>query len=129
MTRATYPVTSEGQRSSAIRAIHERPLGSGFIVEVRERTRSLDQNALLWALLTAFERQATLNGQRLRADQWKAIMMHALNHPVDMLPTLDGKSWFAAGLRSSKLTLGEMSELLELVQSEAAQRGVLLEKV
>jgi hypothetical protein len=46
-----------------------------------------------------------------------------------MLPTLDESTWFAAGLRSSKLTKPEFSLLIELINSEAAERGVKLEKV
>jgi hypothetical protein len=45
-----------------------------------------------------------------------------------MLPTLDESTWFAAGLRSSKLTKPEFSALLELIQAEAAMRGVEWEK-
>lgn len=125
--RETFRITSRGQLITAFK--HADAQAFPFIVEVRDVTRSSDQNAFMWKWLRAFESQAELAGRTLTKEQWKAVFLQALGHPQDMLPTLDESTWFAAGLRSSKLTKPEFSDLLELIQAEAATRGVNLEKV
>jgi hypothetical protein len=125
--RVTFRITSRGQLISAFK--HADKQAFPFIVEVRDVTRTDEQNRLMWPMLAAFSEQAKLSGRTLIKDQWKAVFLQALGHPQDMLPTLDESTWFAAGLRSSKLTKSEFSLLIELINSEAAERGVKLEKV
>ena len=126
MDRVTFRITSRGQLITAFK--HADKQAFPFIVEVRDVTRTDEQNRLMWPMLTAFSEQAKLSGRTLIKDQWKAVFLQALGHPQDMLPTLDESTWFAAGLRSSKLTKSEFSLLIELINSEAAERGVKLEK-
>jgi hypothetical protein len=126
MDRVTFRITSRGQLITAFK--HADKQQFPFIVEVRDVTRTDEQNRMMWPMLTAFSEQAKLSGRTLIKDQWKAVFLQALGHPQDMLPTLDESTWFAAGLRSSKLTKSEFSLLIELINSEAAERGVKLEK-
>ena len=126
MDRTATTITSRGQLLTAFKYAGQQAYP--FIVEVRDVTRTDEQNRLLWPLLTAFQDQATLTGKRFNKGQWKSVFMQALGHPQDMLPTLDESTWFAAGLRSSKLTKPEFSALLELIQAEAAMRGVEVER-
>jgi hypothetical protein len=126
MDRVTFRITSRGQLISAFK--HADKQQFPFIVEVRDVTRTDEQNRLMWPMLTAFSEQAKLSGRILIKEQWKAVFLQALGHPQDMLPTLDESTWFAAGLRSSKLTKTEFSALIDLIQAEAAQRGVKLDE-
>lgn len=119
-------VTTRAQLETGFREIARLPYP--YMLVARERTRTDDQNDALWPRLRCFQEQTTLKGQKLRDDQWKAVFLKALGHECEMLPTLDEKSWFAAGLRSSTLGVKEFSDLLELIQAEAAQRGVEWEK-
>jgi hypothetical protein len=124
--RVTFRITSRGQLITAFK--HANKQAFPFVVEVRDVTRTDEQNRLMWPMLTAFSEQAKLSGRTLIKDQWKAVFLQALGHPQDMLPTLDENTWFAAGLRSSKLTMPEFSALIDLIQAEAAQRGVKLDE-
>jgi hypothetical protein len=126
MDRVTFRITSRGQLITAFK--HADKQQFPFVVEVRDVTRTDEQNRLMWPMLTAFSEQAKLSGRTLIKDQWKAVFLQALGHPQDMLPTLDENTWFAAGLRSSKLTKPEFSALIDLIQAEAAQRGVKLDE-
>jgi len=126
MDRVTFRITSRGQLISAFK--HADKQQFPFVLEVRDVTRTDEQNRLMWPMLTAFSEQAKLSGRTLIKDQWKAVFLQALGHPQDMLPTLDESTWFAAGLRSSKLTKPEFSALIDLIQAEAAQRGVKLDE-
>jgi hypothetical protein len=124
--RVTFRITSRGQLISAFK--HADKQQFPFVLEVRDVTRTDEQNRLMWPMLGAFSEQAKLSGRTLIKDQWKAVFLQALGHPQDMLPTLDESTWFAAGLRSSKLTKPEFSALIDLIQAEAAQRGVKLDE-
>lgn len=119
-------ITSRGELETAFREIAKLPYG--YMLKASERTRTDEQNRLLWPCLKAFEDQATIRGQTFRDHQWKSILMEALGHEQEILPSLDGSRWFAAGLRSSQLGVKEFSDLIELINAEAAERGVILEK-
>jgi hypothetical protein len=121
-------ITSRDQLETAFREIAKLPYG--YVLKASERTRTDDQNRMLWPLLACFERQgATIRGQTFTDHQWKSIFLEGLGHEQEFLPSLDGSRWFAAGLRSSKLGVKEFSDLLELIQAEAATRGVELKRV
>ena len=90
-----------------------------------ENKRTLEQNAKMWAMLTEIAIQGELRGQRWAPDQWKAIFMKDLGQEVEVLPTLDGKSWFPCSLSSSKLSKGKMSELIESMLAWGTQNGVV----
>jgi len=119
-------ITSRAQLEAAFREIAQYPYG--YILEARDPTRSDDQNRLLWPLLGCFEHQANINGQVLKDHQWKSCFMEALGHEQEILPSLDGSRWFAAGLRTSKLGVREFSDLIERINAEAAERNVDLTK-
>jgi len=120
-------ITSRGQLETAFRAISK--LAYGYILTARAPNRTDEQNRMMWPILACFEKQADINGRKLKDHQWKSVFLEALGHEQDMLPSLDGSRWFAAGLRSSKLTKAQFSELLELMLAEAAQRGVDLKGI
>lgn len=126
MDRTTFRITSRGQLITAFK--HADAQAFPFIVEVRDVTRTDDQNRMLWPILKAFSEKVEIRGQRLAPDQFKCVLMHAWGQEVETLPTLDGKSWFPVGFRSSKLTKPEFSDFLSFIQAEAAQRGVEWEK-
>lgn len=124
MERTTLTITTRAQLETAFRFAAKQQYP--YIVEVRDVKRTDEQNRTMWLWLAAFEEQAELSGKRFSKEQWKVIFLQALGKELEVLPTLDGKSWFPAGFRSSKLTIPEFSDLIELIQSEAAARGVAL---
>ena len=113
MLREARTITSRAQLETVFR--HIAKLAYPYVVEWRDVRRTDEQNNLMWPLLQCFAVQTELNGKRLTKEQWKCVFMHALGHEVEVLPTLDGKSWFPAGFRSSRLSKSEFSDLLELI--------------
>lgn len=118
-------ITTRAELETAFREIARMPYG--YMLEVRDPTRTDEQNKLLWPLLGCFEQQAMVKGQHWKDHQWKSMFMEALGHEQEILPSLDGSRWFAAGLRTSKLGVREFSDLIERIHAEAAERGVDLE--
>ncbi len=96
--------------------------GHRMVVEVRKETRSLAQNALLWATLTDISKQVDWYGRKLTPEEWKHVFTASLAKQ-DVVPGLDG-GFVVLGKSTSKMTKAEMSELQELMQAFGAQQGV-----
>lgn len=96
--------------------------GRRLIVEVRTETRSLAQNRRLWAMLTDVSLQVEWYGQRLSAEDWKAIFTAALRKSR-AVPGIDG-GFVVLGQSTRTMTRAEMSELQTLMEAFGAERGV-----
>ncbi len=113
-------------RGRAVRWVENAP--DGTVVEFKQKGRSSDQNAAMWSVLTQINRQRPVhNGVKMSAVLWKAVFMQALGAELVMLPTLEGDGLFPFGHRSSKLTVSEMGDLIELMLSWAATEGLTVE--
>lgn len=115
-------LANEAVKARAIRWIMAAPVG--MAVEFKPATRSLDQNAKLWACLTDVSRQVEWYGQRLTAEEWKDVFSASLRR-AKVVPGLDAGSFVVLGLRTSKLTKAEFSDLIELIHAFGAERGVV----
>lgn len=96
----------------------------GMIVTIAEPTRSLQQNARMWAQLTDVAEQVDWYGNRLTAEEWKDVFSAALKKQR-AVPGLDG-GFVILGQRTSKMTKREMSDLIELMNAFCAERNVTL---
>lgn len=84
--------------------------------------RSLDQNALLWAVLTDVSRQVEWHGHRLTKENWKDIFTAALKRQ-QVVPGIDG-GFVVLGTSTSRMSKQEFSELIELIYAFGAEHGV-----
>lgn len=101
--------------------------GRPWTLELRERTRTDEQNDALHGLIDQILKQRPhLNGLKMTKESYKAVFMHALGHEMAMLPTLAGDGFFPAGLRTSKLTVGEFSNLIEYVLAWCAEQKLVI---
>jgi hypothetical protein len=96
--------------------------GHRMVVEVKPETRSLAQNALLWATLDDISKQVDWYGRKLTAEEWKHVFTASLAKQ-DVVPGIDG-GFVVLGKSTSKMTKGEMSELQGLMHAFGAQKGV-----
>ena len=95
---------------------------AGYVAEVREPKRTMDQNDKMWAMLTDVSVAMPL-GRRHTPDDWKAIAMNACSWECAFLEGLDGRP-FPVGFRSSKLTKAQMSTLIDWLQAFGDEHGV-----
>jgi hypothetical protein len=119
----THTVILRGNRDFAHRIIDCAPVGS--VMKVSKPTRTLDQNARLWAMLSEIS-AAKPEGRELTPDVWKSLFMHALDHAQRFEMALDGKGMVPVGFRSSKLTKDQFSDLFLVIEEYAARNGVEL---
>lgn len=129
-TKQKFILAHDMARRGAMEAVARAP--AGFVVEVREPSRNLDQNALLWVLLTEFSRQLEwpVNGKMvsLSPDDWKTILSASFRRETQrMTQGVDG-GLVMLGARTSQMGKREFAEFIEFIQSVAAERGVELER-
>lgn len=113
-------------RRRAVEAVSKAP--AGFVVTVKEPSRSLDQNAAMWPLLEAFSRQLEwpVNGRmvKMEPDEWKDVLTAAFKgEQVRLAMGLNG-GVVMLGLRTSKMGKRMFSDFLEFLHATAADRGV-----
>jgi hypothetical protein len=84
--------------------------------------RSLGQNRLMWDTLTELAKQVEWHGQYLTKEEWKDVLTAALKRQK-VVPGIDG-GFVVLGSSTSKMTKGEMSELIELAYAFGATHGV-----
>jgi hypothetical protein len=118
--RQFFSLVHDTARQMAVRAVTRAPVG--YVVEVKPKTRTLDQNAKLWALLTDLSEQVDWHGQKLTPDEWKIVMTASIRRQR-VLPGIDG-GFVAIGESTSKMTIKEFSDLVELIHAFGAQHEV-----
>jgi len=113
-------------RQNAAKAVQDAPVG--FVVEIKEPSRTLAENALLHAILTDMARQATWHGQKLPMEVWKRLCMAAWLRETGekpmMIPALDGHGFDVIFERTSRLTKKQCAELIEWIFAFGAELGV-----
>jgi len=114
-------IRTEADRKEASR--WARGVGVGTIVEFRKSTRSNVQNALLWARLTEIAAKVEWYGRHLTSENWKDVFTASLRKS-EVVPGIDQGSVVVLGQRTSKMSVGEMADLLTLIDAFAAERGI-----
>lgn len=109
-------------RADAERAVRECP--RGWMMELRPPTRTLMQNARLWATLDEISKHVEWYGRKLTSDEWKDVFSAALKQQ-QVVPGIEG-GFVVLGAHTSAMTISEMSDMLELMSAFAAERGVVL---
>lgn len=91
---------------------------------LRRPKRSLDQNRLMWPLLSDFSKQVEHFGNKYTSEQWKDILTSAFTGCTEYAPSLDGRGVVAFGVRTSEWPKDTFSQFIEFVFAEGADRGV-----
>ena len=108
-------------RQRAVEAVREAP--AGYSVTIAEPKRSLESNARMWAMLAEVSEQVEWYGKRLTPEDWKHVFTASLRR-LEVVPNLDGTGFVALGMSTSRMSVREMSDLIELISAFGAERGV-----
>lgn len=122
MGRALLILSDTEVRAKATSWVEKAPPGTRLTFQAPRR--SIDQNSLLWSLLTQISVQKEHCGRRYTPDAWKILMLHACGREVQFLPALDGTTFVPWGQSSSDLSKAEMTELIEFIICWCAENGV-----
>lgn len=108
------------QKQYAKQCIDAAP--ADYVVEIRKKTRSLEQNARLWAMLTDISRQVEWYGRMLKPEDWKHVFSAALKKQ-EAVAGLDG-GFVVLGQPTRNMTIQEMKNLMDLMSAFGDERGV-----
>ena len=118
-------------RQNACKAIMAAP--DGYWVTIQDETRTIEQNRLLWPLLTLWSKhqEAIVNGRpgKQSKETWKVILLHSFrkNHSRELR--------FALGLDGDLVPLGyethtmgkrEFADFLTFILAETGERQMEL---
>ena len=121
MIGQTIVLRSPASRDGAKRLVDLAPQGA--VLNIRPATRTNEQNALMWSLLSEISR-AKPEGRELTPEVWKSLFLHALGHTQRFEMALDGRGVVPVGFRSSRLTKEQFSELIEMIREYGARHDV-----
>jgi len=121
MSKSLFFLVHDAARNNAIACVKQAP--EGYCVEVKPKTRSLEQNARLWAQLSDISRQVVWHGRKLSPENWKIIFSAALKKQ-EVVPNLENDGFVVLGQSTSKMTVKEMTDLLELMNAFCAENNV-----
>lgn len=117
----TVILHGNSQRSFAKTLIDRAPVDA--VLTIRQATRSTEQNAKMWAMLSDISR-AKPEGRNWVPETWKAAFMHCLGHQVQFCEGLDNSGPFPLGFRSSRLSVSQMADLITCMQEYGDRHGV-----
>ena len=124
MSKQAFFLVHDMARANAVKAVQTAP--AGYMVQISEPNRSLEQNAAQWPYLEAFakQKQLCINGQMewATADDWKDVLTGCWNGEMRMA-AFDGKV-IMLPQRTSKMGKKAFSTWMEFLVAMAAQSGV-----
>lgn len=97
--------------------------GHKLVLKVKPATRSDAQNRRMWAMLTDISRQTVWHGMKLSPEDWKHIFSSQVLK-LRSVPNWENNGFIVLGQSTSKMTVAEMGELMELMEAFGADRGV-----
>ncbi|EOX0538034.1 recombination protein NinB [Klebsiella aerogenes] len=124
-----FHLINESVKQNAINFIRTLPIDQKrpLILDIKEMTRTLDQNRKMWPLLKDLSDQVTWFGNKYDSDDWKdlitAMVAKSKKQEQRMAPGLDG-GVVMFGQRTSKMTVRQMVEVIEAIYWFGTQLGV-----
>jgi hypothetical protein len=116
-TRATVTINTPADRDQIARWAQKIEVGT--VVTFRKKSRSTEQSAKMWAMLHEVAEQVEWYGQKLDAEDWKDMFTASLRH-ARVVPGIDKGTYVPLGMRTSTMTIEEMTNLIELIYAFGA---------
>ncbi|MDY0438330.1 recombination protein NinB [Pasteurella multocida] len=120
---------SEQVRSNCQDFIAKLPIDDDkpLVVDIKPRTRNLEQNAKFHAMCQDVANQLEFMGRKLTMEQWKVLFIsgHAMatNEKADVVPGLEGE-FVNIRESSAKMSVKRMASLIEYVTAYGISHGV-----
>ena len=86
------------------------------------KTRSLQANRRMWAMLRDVSQQVVWHGQKLHDTEWKDVFTAALKRQK-VVPGIEG-GFVVLGTSTSRMTVAEMGALMELMEAFGSEQNV-----
>lgn len=131
MSRITYDLYNPQQARPLLTEAWEwvkaqTMAGNRVQLKAQTETRTIKQNSMMWSCLTDLSKQVDWYGQKLSPDDWKHVLTASLRKQR-AVPGIDG-GFVVIGLSTSKMTIPEMIEMIDLSHAFGADKGVIWSK-
>ena len=123
--RRIFYLEHELARRNAIRAVQDAPWG--MMIAIQEKTRTLQQNALLWPLLTCVSKKVEWFGKLRPEENWKDLFTAELKDQL-ILPRISKNGFVVCGRSTKDMSKKEFSNLIEIIYSFGAEHNIDFEK-
>ncbi|MFP1728003.1 recombination protein NinB [Lonsdalea quercina] len=122
--KQVYYLVDQPRKQNAISFIQQLPTDPNkpLTITIQERTRSLEQNARLWATLRDISDQVVWYGRKMDSESWKCVFTAALKKQ-ETVPGIEG-GLVVLGQSTRNMRVSEMSDLIELMNAFGAEHGV-----
>lgn len=120
MSKSIFFLNHQQARNNALQCVKEAP--EGYCVEVKPKTRSLEQNRRMWAMLSDIANQVIWYKKTLTPENWKDVFSAALKKQ-EVVPSIDG-GFVVLGQSTSSMSIKQMLDLQELMSAFGAEHGV-----
>lgn len=95
----------------------------GSIAEFKDATRTLEQNAKMWPMLTDISKQVEWYKNWMTKEEWKDFFS-AIILKQKVVPNMEGTGFIAVGGRTSKMGKRMFSEMIELMYAFGSDHDV-----
>lgn len=107
----------------AYAAIMKGIQSAAVVMELGRESRSTDQNSKLWPMLTDISKVVEWYGKMYSKEEWKDIITGSFRN-CEFVPNISGNGFVVVGLRTSKMSPSEFSDLIEFIYSFGAENNV-----
>lgn len=127
MSRITYDLYNPQQARPLLTEAWEwvkaqTMAGNRVQLKAQTETRTIKQNSMMWSCLTDLSKQVDWYGQKLSPDDWKHVLTASLRKQR-AVPGIDG-GFVVIGVPTSKMTIAEMIEMIDLSHAFGADKDV-----
>ena len=123
----TLIIKNEGIRQRAIEAVQQCPINAKITIGDAD-LRTLEQNALLHALLSDISKQVTHQGMKFNVTVWKrlctAAYLREIRESPMLIPAIDGNGIDIIYEKTSKMGKKKLSGLVEWVSCFGSEHNV-----
>lgn len=124
-----FHLVNDAIKQNAISYIRDLPVDQKrpLVLDIKEPTRTLEQNKKMWPLLKDLSDQVIWFGNKYDSDDWKdlitTLVAKSKKQEQRMAPGLDG-GVVMFGQRTSKMNVRQMVEVIEAIYWFGTQQGV-----
>lgn len=122
MDKAYFVLSHQAARKNAMHHVSIAP--DGYVVEIKEKTRTLEQNSKMWPMLQDIARQVEWYGNWLTDEEWKDFFT-AILKLQKVVPNMDKSGFIAVGGSTSKMGKKLFSDLIELMYAFGSEHNVI----
>lgn len=108
--------------------------GKKIMVEVKEWSRSHEQNKHIHAIINRIAREAMHLGAKWDVQSWKRLLVHefGLEHPREgqnsrVIPDLSGNGIVQLGEQTSDFSIARASEFISWLEAWSTEKGIPIE--